>query len=227
MGGGEQRVSALAAVPYGLRVAVLTSGCALLVGAAAYMIVMALARLALLTLAIFAALLLAAAVSPVTSGLRRWKVPATPAALAGVPALLLAISLPLALTGRAVAAQVPGLHRGLEQGLDRVRDFIVTGPLPISQRQVEAAIEGLGQAARQAVPDPIVGAGAAAQVVSAALIALVLLFFVLRDGSRMWRWTLQSVPDRFQPRVDVAARAAWQALEANVRGSSLSPWSTR
>jgi putative heme transporter len=209
----------VAAVPAGLRYAALAGACLLIIGAALYVLIELLVRMAPLTLAIVAALLMTALIAPVTDGLDRLGVPRSLAALAGLLALLAAIVLPLVLVGQRTAEQVPSLQQNLDKGLNRLRELALNGPIPIGERQLDAAITGLGNAARRAAPSPAAGAGTAVEVLGAALIALVLLFFFLKDGAAMWHWVLRLGPRRLRSRVDEAAVAGWQTLVAYVRGT--------
>lgn len=208
-------------MPAGLRIAALTGACILIIAAACYLAVVVLVRLAPLTLAVFAALLMFALVSPVSARLRRLRVPPSLAALAAVLTLITGIALPLVLIGEQTASQFPDLRSRLDQGLNRLRDFALNGPVPISERQLDSVVNGLSQAARRAAPDPVGGASTAAQVAASALIALVLLFFLLKDSGDMWRWVLSLLPERHRPRIDQAAREGREALVGYVRGTVL------
>lgn len=206
-------------VPAGLRIAAITGAYLLIIVLAVYLIVTVLVRLAPLTLAVVAALLTTALVQPVTNGLRRLRAPAWVAALGGVLTLLVAIALPFALITNRVVGQWDHLRRQTEEGLLRVREWLVNGPLPVSERQLDAALDGIIAGLRGAAPDPVGGATAAAQVLTAIVLALVLLFFLLKDGEQMARWTLGLVPERHRSRVSAAATAGWRTLVAYIRGT--------
>ncbi|RAY15683.1 AI-2E family transporter [Actinomadura craniellae] len=208
-------------VPLALRVAALGGACVLIVGATIYAVGSLLGRVAPLSLAVVVALLLTALISPVAAVLRRIGAPSWLAALGGLLSLLLAIALPLAVVSNRTAAQWPELRRSVGGGLQHLRDLLLNGPLPITQRQLDSAVDGLVKAARKAAPDPVGGATAAAEVVTGILLALVLLFFLLRDGPQIWQWALRAAPEQARHRVDVAARAGWQTIVSYVRGTVL------
>ena len=204
-----------------LRTAALAGACVLVIVAAVYVLVRFLMRLAPLTLAVIVALLLAALVSPVSDALRRRRLPAWFAALTGVLVLLAAVVPPLVLIGNRTAGQLPHLQERLSDGLARIRELVLHGPLPISERQMNAVVDGLVKAVREAAPDPLGGAGAAVQGLASALLALVLLFFILKDGEGMWRWMLHAFPRRFRRPLQNAAQAGWGTLVSYVRGTVL------
>lgn len=211
------------AVPWLLRVTALYGLCLLVVAATAYLIGLLLLSVALLSLAVAVALLLAALLSPVSRLLRRLRVPDALAALGGVLTLLGVLTLAGVLVATQVANQFDDLSETLANGLDEVRQAIVTGPLPIGEDQLDAAVELLQQRLTDAGADvdPAATTTAAVETVGAILLALVLLFFLLKDGSRMWGWLLRLFPDRLRPPVDEAGRAGWWALSRYIGGQAV------
>ncbi|QFG21404.1 AI-2E family transporter [Actinomadura sp. WMMB 499] len=206
------------AVPSPLRKAAAVAACFLLIAAAVGLLVYFLVMLAPLTMAIIAALLLTALMSPVARWTRRLRAPAWAGALAGLLTLLLAIAGPVALVTGQAADQWESMRRGLTEGLERARDQLVNGPLPISQRQLDSVVGAITRAAQRSSPDPVAGASMAAEVLAASLIALFLLFFMLKDGKVMWGWLVGLAPERRRARIDAAGRAGWRALVSYVHG---------
>ena len=208
-------------VPPGLRNTAVVGASLLVIAAAIYLVVIVLVRLAPLTLAVVAALLMAALIGPVSSGLRRLGTPPWLAALAGILVLLGAIALPFTLITNRVVNEWSSLRRQTEEGLDRVRQWLLEGPLSVSERQINSTVDGLIRPLREALPDPVGGATAAAQGATSALLALVLLFFLLKDGEKMARWALSQLPRRHRGWVAVAAVEGWRTLVAYIRGTFL------
>ncbi|REE97753.1 AI-2E family transporter [Thermomonospora umbrina] len=208
-----------ASVPPGLRSAALVTACLLVIATAVYLVVQVLVDLAPLTLAIVAALLMTALVGPVPHGVRRLGGPAWLGALVGLATLLAAVGLPLALVGNRVVTQWSSLSRQTNEGLGRVRDYLLDGPLPVSERQLDALVHGLSTAARRAAPDPVGTAETASQAVGALLISLLLTFFLLKDGPQMTRWLLDLAPERHRTTVAEAAQAGWRTLVSYIRGT--------
>lgn len=56
-------------------------------------------------------------------------------------------------------------------------------------------------------------------VLSGTALAVFVLFFVLKDGGRMWQWVLSWTPPAHRPRADGAGRTAWDTLRSSVRGT--------
>lgn len=74
---------------------------------------------------------------------------------------------------------------------------------------------------QRSVPDPVAGATLALEVLSGTALAVFVLFFLLKDGGRMWGWVLSWTPPAHRPRADGAGRTAWETLRGYVRGSVL------
>ncbi|WP_223168183.1 AI-2E family transporter [Nonomuraea sp. SYSU D8015] len=213
----ERGPAGWAAVPGPLRSIAAASTCLLVTAAAIALLGWVLKRLAPVTLAVVAALFLTALLYPVAAFLRRLHVPRGLSALAGLLLLVLVVAGPLTLVANQAIAQFDDLQRQLLAGLDQLRAFLLSGPL--SQQQLNAAIEELTAALRGAAPEPLAGAMTTLQTLAAIATALVLLFFFLRDGAGMWEWIVRRFPARRRERVDAAARAGWSTLVAYVRGT--------
>src|SRR3954471_4346527 len=101
----------------------------------------------------------------------------------------------------------------------------IAGPFGLSHAQVERAIAGISDKLLASDGDlasgVLTGAVIVGQVVAAALLTLVLLFFFVKDGTQLWRWAVRLFPEALRPRVDHAGRMSWAVLGAYVRGQAL------
>lgn len=206
-------------LPGALRTAAAAGGCLLVLAGAIALLAWILIHLAPLTLAIMAALLLTALLSPVATVLRRLRSPRWLAALSTVLLLLGIVVGPMALLANQAIGQFADVEQQVLQGIEETRELLVQGPLPINDSQLDTAVEELVAALQGAAPDPVSGATTAVQTLASVAIALVLLFFLLRDGARMWQWLADLVPARRRSQVDAAAREGWTTLVAYVRGT--------
>ncbi|MDG4811063.1 AI-2E family transporter [Micromonospora sp. WMMD1120] len=208
------------ALPWLLRVAALYGLCLLVLAATAYLVGRLLLAVAPLSLAVAVELLLAALLHPVSRLLRRLRLPNTLAALGGVLALLGVLALTGVLVTNQIVNQFDDLGETLSSGLAEIREAIVNGPLPVGDEQLGAAAEAAQRRLTQASGDvdPAATVSATLEAVGAALLALVLLFFLLRDGPRMWDWLLRLFPDRLRAPIDEAGRAGWWAVSRYIGG---------
>ncbi|WP_433117309.1 AI-2E family transporter [Micromonospora sp. CA-246542] len=211
---------AWAGLPWLVRTAVLWSACLVVIVAGLYLLGRIAVLLAPLAIALAATIFLTALLDPVLLRLRRLRLPAALAALLTV-LLLLGILVGVgALVWNLTASQFDQLSQQLTQGLDRSRDF-VTSTLPVSEAQLDKLIDQAREGLSGSSPDPVSGARTASEVVGSALLALVLLFFLLKDGRSMWHWTLSRMAGPNRPLVAEAGRNGWQTLGAYSRGTMI------
>ncbi|MEV4823767.1 AI-2E family transporter [Micromonospora sp. NPDC049274] len=211
---------AWAALPWLVRTAVLWSACLVVIIAGLYLLGQIAVLLAPLAIALAATIFLTALLDPVLLRLRRLRLPAALAALLTV-LLLLGILVGVgALVWNLTASQFDQLSQELTQGLDRSREF-VTSTLPVSDAQLDKLIDQAREGLSGSSPDPVAGARTASEVVGSALLALVLLFFLLKDGRSMWHWTLSRMTGPNRQVAAEAGRAGWQTLGAYSRGTML------
>ncbi|MET8229745.1 AI-2E family transporter [Micromonospora sp. NPDC005298] len=208
------------ALPWLVRTAVLWSACLVVVVAGLYLVGRIAVLLAPLAIALAATVFLTALLDPVLLLLRRLRLPAALAALLTV-LLLLGILVGVgALVWNLTASQFDQLSQELTQGVDRSRDF-VTSTLPVTDAQLDRLIDQAREGLSGSSPDPVSGARTATEVLGSALLALVLLFFLLKDGRSMWHWVLSRVSGPNRPVAAEAGRAGWQTLGAYSRGTML------
>ncbi|MFD6563300.1 AI-2E family transporter [Micromonospora profundi] len=209
-----------AALPWLVRTAVLWSACLVVIVAGLYLLGRIALLLAPLAIALAATIFLTALLDPVLLRLRRLRIPAALAALLTV-LLLLGILVGVgALVWNLTASQFDQLSQELTQGVDRSRDF-VTSTLPVTDAQLDRLISQAREGLSGSSPDPVSGARTATEVFGSALLALVLLFFLLKDGRSMWHWVLSRMTGPNREVVAEAGRGGWQTLGAYSRGTML------
>jgi putative heme transporter len=131
----------------------------------------------------------------------------------------------VALLSWQVADDLDAIDVNVEQGVEDVEDWLVEGPLGLSRADISAAYEQGREWATSGgglVASGIAGrAVVAVEVVAGLLLALVLVFFFLKDGDRMWRAVTARLGETAGGHVDTAGRRAWEALGGFVRGTAV------
>ncbi|MBQ1072718.1 AI-2E family transporter [Micromonospora sp. C31] len=208
-----------AGLPWLVRSAVVWSACLVVVVAGLYLLGKIAVLLAPLAIALAATVFLAALLDPVQLALRRLRLPAALAALLTVLLLLGLLFGVGALVWTLTAGQFSELSEELGRGLQRTRDFVIS-TLPVTDQQLDRLLDqarrGLGQGT-----DPVSGARTAVEVLGSALLALVLLFFLLKDGRSMWQWTLSRAAGPNREVTAEAGRVGWRTLGAYSRGTMM------
>lgn len=200
-------------VAYGLAVIVLSL--------VAWLVVNALLRVGLVAFVILAALLLAALLAPAANRMRD---AGLPSAVAALLSLVVLIGVPVGigyLLYTQVTQQLQDIGPAVTQGLDRVRDWLVNGPLEVDQSGIDDLRTSALSTAQDLAPSAVAGTTTAISVVTGLLLLLFTVFFLVKDGGKIWRWALSWIPVDHRPRVDGGGRVAWTTLTAYVRGTAL------
>ncbi|MEV0130345.1 AI-2E family transporter [Dactylosporangium sp. NPDC050688] len=215
----DRRTGVWRALPWSLRYAAAAAGCALVVAAAVYLLLRLAVLVAPLTLAVVVALLLTALLQPVAALVCRLGAPRALGALAGVLVLLVVLLVPALLMWQAVAQQAGELPGELGQGWQRTRDWLA-GTVGVSEQRLDAAVQQGGERLRTAVaPNAAAYAMSAVEAFGAALLSLVLVFFLLKDGPSIVGWSRGLLPEHSRDRWSEAAANGWRALARYARGT--------
>lgn len=198
--------------------ATVVSAAVLGVAAVCWVVVTVLLRLAIVSFPLAAALLLTALVTPLARWLRRAGAPAWLAALASVVGLVLVLTGIGSLLWVRTSAQLSNLTPAVTVGINRVRSWLIDGPLSLDPVRVDGIRDRLVAQVSEAVPGPVAGAQAAVSVIGGLLLVLFLVFFLVKDGEAMWHWLVDQAPGRRRPQLDGAGRRAWTTLSGYVGG---------
>ncbi|TCB99598.1 AI-2E family transporter [Micromonospora zingiberis] len=209
-----------AALPWLVRSAVVWSACLVVIAAGLYLLARITMLVTPLAIALAATFFLAALLDPVQLALRRLRLPAALAALLTVLLLLGILGGVGVLVWNLTAVQFSELGDELRQGLGRTRELI-TSTLPVTDQQLDGLLAQLRQGVTDQEVDPVSSARTVAEVFGSALLALVLLFFLLKDGRGMWHWTLDRMTGPNREVAAEAGRVGWHTLGSYSRGTML------
>ncbi|HSK16270.1 MAG TPA: AI-2E family transporter [Gaiellaceae bacterium] len=212
-------------VPRSLRLAASLSWRFLVVAAAVVVLALLVVRLRIVVLPVFAAILLATVLVPPANQLaaRGW-----PRALASLTVLLAALAI-LAGVIVALAPSVIGelgdLDLGVRGGVTEMEDWLSEGPLGLSETRadelIQRAQEELEANAGRIVGGALGGAIIAIEAVAGGLLTLVLLFFFVRDGARLWEAIVSIAPEESQDDLREIGARSWDTLGGYIRGTTI------
>ena len=216
-----------AQVPWGLDLAAAWSWRLIVIVVAMLGLLWTLRYFAVITLPLAVSLLVAALAIPVVHALRRLGLPR--GAAAGVVMLLGigTVALLLTFVGQQVAQGAADLADSVVTGLGQVREWLRTGPLNVSDSQLDSYIKGLQGAVTDStgsngVVTRVTEVGTAVgHVVAGFFIVLFSTYFFLADGDRIWAWLVRIAPRAARERVDASGRVAWVSLTQFVRATVL------
>jgi len=211
-------------VPPSLRLAAAVAWRVLAIAALVVIIAFVVARLRIVFIPAFVALLLATQLSPLVDrverhGLPRW--------LGALLSLLLGVvivgGIGAAVVGT-VVADFDRLEVDFEGGLDEIGDFLVAD-LDIPRADVDTAIDNLLDTVRNnsgtILGGVFSGASLALEIAAGSILAVVLLFFFLKDGARMWSWFVALVPAARSQDLHNLGTRTWDILRSYFRGTSV------
>ncbi|MGL6277960.1 MAG: AI-2E family transporter, partial [Gaiella sp.] len=197
----------------------------LVVAAALLALVLLVARMRVVLVPAAIAVIVACALWPLTRRLRAGGASPALAALLTVGALLAGVALVVWLVAPHTADELRELDVSVTGGVGVVERWLTTGPLGLSPAEVESFFDNIEQQVRgagaRAASGAIGGAMLAVETVASALLALVLLFFFLKDGDQMWQWLSSHLPRRQTALWDEVAVDVRDVLSSYLRGTTL------
>jgi predicted PurR-regulated permease PerM len=212
-------------VPRGLRIAAAWAWRLLVLGVVGYFLLHVVALLKHVIVPLAIALLLSALLTPAVIALRRLNVPRSLATALVLVGGLAAVVGTLTLVVNQFVAGVPDLADNAREGIGRIQSWLETGPLHLSDSQLETAVDTATNWVKQNRDTLTTGALSTASGVFDVLAGLFLVlfatFFFLRDGERIWRAVVSVLPRAARAPVAAAGEASWITLVAYVRATVL------
>ena len=180
-------------------------------------------RVSLVVIAALVALILASAVYPVVRWLKGkgWSgLLATGAAFIGILLLLSAIITGIVL---AVLNEWDSLSASAVEGWRELEGFFLSGPLPLDTAAVDNAVRQLTEVAASGavVGGALTGITAATEFLTGVVLMVVILFFFLKDGTKMWNFALRWFRGETRARLAESGDRTIQILGGYVRGTAL------
>lgn len=183
-------------------------------------IVYAFVRLRLVVVAVVIALLLAAAIHPVVGFLHRRGVPRLLATWTALLASLVVLGGVITGIVWAVSARWPELVASAGRGFERLERLVATGPLPFTEQHLRQGREAVADylADRLSATYALNTLVLVTTLTTGALLAVVLLFFFLKDGPMIWAFLIRPVRGEQRARAQRAGHRAVAVMGGYVRG---------
>jgi predicted PurR-regulated permease PerM len=166
------------------------------------------------------ALTIAPALTPLASRLRRLRLERPAAGIALTVGILVVAGL-IALVTTSVASDYDELADAVARGVDDLIAWLEGEPFNLSLDRIEDLDASLGDAWGEASSYLVSGLSTGVALLTGLILAVALLYFVLRDGALFWRWIVDRFSAENAAAVDRAGRRAWQVLGGYIRGTAL------
>ena len=192
----------------------------LVCAAAAAAVVAVLWYLRVIVLPIMVALTVAPALAPIAARVRGLRLERPAAAIALLTGLAVVAGL-IAIVTTSVIAQWEELADSVSQAVDDITARLEAEPFNLSLDRTEDLQSSLADSWRDASGYAVSGVQAGVGLLTGLVLAIAILYFVLRDGARFWDWILALFSPTTRPAIDRAGRRAWDVLGGFVRGTAL------
>jgi putative heme transporter len=124
-----------------------------------------------------------------------------------------------------VKHEVENVDVSVSSGVDRVAEWLSDGPFDVDPATVleyrERFERELGERSGSVATGALGGALLVVEVVVGLVLAIVLVFFFVKDGRRMWAWFVTRFPERLRTDVHAIGILGWGALGGYLRGTTL------
>jgi predicted PurR-regulated permease PerM len=195
----------------------------LLLALAIYLIARALGVLYIVVVPCVAALLLTALLQPLTARLRRAGLPGMAATWCTLLIAALVLGGIVLLVTNRVSADYPTLVDETRHTTMQVESWLSGPPFHIKNGSVQNAlndIPGYLSKHKALVEGTVVTGGKiAAEFFGGLVLMLFVMFFLIKDGERIWTWLIGALRADTAERVNRAGHAAWLAVVYYMRGT--------
>jgi predicted PurR-regulated permease PerM len=195
----------------------------LLLAAALYLIARVIGVLYIVVVPCTAALLLTALLQPLTARLRRAGLPALAATWGTLLIAALVLGGIVLLVTNRVSADYPTLVDETRHTTTQVESWLSGPPFHIKSSNVQNAlnnIPGYLSKHKALVEGTVVTGGKiAAEFFGGLVLMLFVMFFLIKDGERIWAWLIGALRTETAERVNRAGHAAWLAVVYYMRGT--------
>ena len=164
------------------------------------------------------ALTIAPALSPVARLLRKRL--GRPAAAVALLLGLAVIAGLVAIVAVSVLAQYDELADAVTQAADDIRDWLEGEPFNLSLDRADDVQSSVAGSWRQVSGYLVSSVQAGAGLFAGIVLAVAVLYFVLRDGTAFWNWILRRLTPETRPAVERAGQRAWAVLGGFVAGTA-------
>ena len=196
---------------------------ALLVLTLVALLIWALTRVPLVIIPVLLSLILASAISPMVLWLTGHRWPRAGAVLTSFVAILAVFGGVITGIVFLIRSQSKDLVAQADIGIDRLHGFLVQGPYPVTDDQINAIRDAIQKFILSATfgNEALIGLRVAAEVAVGAILMAVILFFFLKDGEKIRNFLFGFLPENQRTKAHVAADHGAVVLGGYVRGTAL------
>ncbi|WP_067509002.1 AI-2E family transporter [Actinoplanes sp. TFC3] len=212
-------------VPHSLRIAAAWSWRLIVVGVVGWVLLHFIGIISVVVIPLAIALLLSALLAPAVGWLLKLRLPPSLATFLVLIGGIAAVAGTLTLVIDQFVEGLPELTSKTTLGIRQIQDWGRTGPLHLSDAQVNQAIDTvqnwLNSNTSSLTETGVQTAATLFELATGALLVLFATFFFLRDGRKIWRFVVRLFPVNARWSLSDAGDASWATLGAYVRATVL------
>jgi predicted PurR-regulated permease PerM len=179
-------------------------------------------QLRIVTVPFFVAILFTTVLVPPAKFLERRGFKSALSVLATFFFAIAAVAAMVYLLASPVTEQLKDLGPQVEKGVEDVNDWLKTGPLELTDadidRYYEQALESAKSNSGSLGSGFAHGATIAFEVITGILVTIILTIFLTKDGENLFKWWVGLLPERHRDKADRVGKRAWHALGGYLRG---------
>ncbi|GAB1643377.1 AI-2E family transporter [Krasilnikovia sp. MM14-A1259] len=212
-------------VPHSLRIAAAWSWRLIVVGVIGWALLRFIGIISIVVIPLAIALLLSALLAPAVGWLLRMRLPRSLATFLVLICGIAAVAGTLTLVINQFVDGLPELTSRASDGIRQIQDWARTGPLHLSDKQVDQAINSaqnwINSNTSSLTETGFATAATLFELVTGMLLVLFATFFFLRDGRKIWYFIVRLFPVNARWSLSDAGDASWVTLGAYVRATVL------
>jgi predicted PurR-regulated permease PerM len=147
------------------------------------------------------------------------------AAALAMLAAVLALAAVLTAIAPSLGSQLGDLRTQAEDGVRQASDQLAKEPFNLSEREIRSRVDdglqGLRENSGPLARGLSSGAILLGEVLTGLIVAVLLCFFLLKDGAQMWAWVLRLVRERSRRDAEEVGTRVYTALSGYVRGIAM------
>jgi len=211
-------------VPYGFVITAAWAWRLIVIGVVGIAIISLFAQLSTILMPIVVALIIAAPLEHLVTRMEKHRIPRSAGAAIVMLTLIFVVLGLLVAAGGTIAAGFEDLRVQAVEGFNTFLDWLVDGPLHVNPEQIadlqEQATDLLQKNWTGLANGALSVTATIGTLVAGTVIALLSLFFFLKDGRMMWLWGVNHTAGTNAPRIDNAGTSAWGTLGRYARTSA-------
>lgn len=186
-------------------------------------VIYALVKLSVVVVPIILATILASAISPMVSLMEKLKINRAAGSLTTLIALISILISAGFFIFSSVMTQWSSLSQSVIKGFNQILDWLHSGDLPVPVEQIDELLNSAGEYLTSSSfgKGALELSGSMATIGASFVLTLVILFFFLKDGSKIYKFIVSFLPQEIRANAQEAGERSANTLGRYIRGTTM------